>query len=97
MDEKGLSLTHKPPKIIAKKGSKSVHSKVSTSRDQITVIACGSADGSVIPTQPIVPGKTKGSLNSYDIENAPVGTNISASDRGWAKVGIGLLWFWRHF
>ena len=97
MDETGLSLTHKPPKIIAKKGSKAVHSKVSTSRELITVIACGNADGSVIPPHVIVPGKTKRSLNSYDIENAPVGTNISVSDSGWTKVGIGLLWFAETF
>ncbi|MCG8044800.1 MAG: hypothetical protein N0E48_03810, partial [Candidatus Thiodiazotropha endolucinida] len=97
MDETGLSLTHRPPKVIAKKGSKTVHSKVSTSRELITVIACGNADGSVIPPHVIIPGKTKRSLNSYDIQNAPAGTNISVSDSGWTKVGIGLLWFTETF
>ena len=93
MDETGLSLSHKPPTIIARKGSKTVHSKVSTSRELITVIACGNADGTILPPHVIIPGKTKRSLNSYDLENAPAGTNISVSDSGWTKAGIGFLWF----
>ena len=97
MDETGLSLSHKPPKVIAKKNSKSVHSKTSLSRELITVIACGNAEGVVIPSHVIIPGKTKRCLNGYDTMNAPSGTNISVSDSGWTKVGIGLLWFTQTF
>ena len=59
MDETGLSLSHKPPKVIAKKNSESVHSKTSLSRELITVIACGNAEGVVIPPHVIIPGKNE--------------------------------------
>ena len=54
MDETGLSLTHKPPRVTAKKGSKTVHSKVSLSREFITIIACGNGHGTVIPPHVII-------------------------------------------
>lgn len=97
MDETGISLSHKPGKVIAAKGSKAVHAKTSGTRDMITVIACGNANGDMIPPHFVVPGKTKRSLSIYDtaslrsssINNA----NISVSDSGWTKDGIGRLWF----
>jgi hypothetical protein len=65
MDETGLSMSPKPPKVIARKGSKTVHAKSSYSREMITIIACGNAAGTVIPPHVIVPGKTKRALLSY--------------------------------
>ncbi|XP_053395820.1 uncharacterized protein LOC128555976 [Mercenaria mercenaria] len=97
MDETGLSLAPKPPKIIARKGSKIVHAKSSNSREMITIIACGNAAGSIIPPHVIVPGKTKRALHSYDTGNAPAGTQCSVSDSGWTKQGISELWFTETF
>ena len=52
MDETGMPLDHKPPKIVARKGMKKVHCRTSGSKGQITMLACANAAGSVIP--PIV-------------------------------------------
>ena len=59
MDETGISLTHKPQRVIVKKGSKTVHDKVSLSRELITIIACGNGNGTVVLSHVIIPGKTK--------------------------------------
>lgn len=84
MDETGLSMAPKPPKIIARKGTKVVHAKASNSRELITIIACGNAAGAVIPPHVIVPGKTKRALLSYDTGNAPTGKPvISYSFKPW--------------
>ena len=43
MDESGMPLDQKPPKVIALKGIKKVHSRTSGNKAQITIIAHGSA------------------------------------------------------
>ena len=75
MDETGLSMAPRTPKVIAKKGTKVVHSKASNSRETITIIACGNADGALIAPHVILPGKTKRVLIGYDTQNAPLGTD----------------------
>lgn len=104
MDETGLTLAHKPGKVVAAKGAKTVHAKCSTSRELVTVIACANADGNTVPPHVIIPGKTKRSLQSYDIESVRKSTkddlknlNISLSESGWTKDGIGRLWFTSTF
>lgn len=97
MDETGLTLAHKPGKVVAEKGAKTVHAKCSTQRQLVTVIVCANAKSNTVPPHFIIPGKTKRSLLSYDseylqkteIKNA----NISLSESGWTKDGIGRLWF----
>ena len=49
MDETGVPLCPRPPKIIAKKGNKKVRYRTSGQKSQITVLACGSATGHVQP------------------------------------------------
>jgi hypothetical protein len=97
MDETGLTLAHKPGKIVAEKGAKTVHAKCSTMRQLVTVIVCANASGATIPPHFIIPGKTKRSLNSYDTEYLQKteikDANISLSESGWTKDGIGRLWF----
>ena len=45
MDESGLPLDHKPPKVIALRGAKKVHCRTSGNKMQVTVLACASATG----------------------------------------------------
>ena len=49
VDQTGMPLDHKPPKLVAHKGQKKVRSKTSGNKSQITVIACVNATGQTIP------------------------------------------------
>jgi helix-turn-helix, Psq domain/DDE superfamily endonuclease len=97
MDETGLQLDVKPRKIVARKGTKSPHSRTSGNRETITVIACVSASGKSVPPHMIIKGKTQKSLNGFDTESAPPDTNWSWSDSGWTKQGLAKLWFTNTF
>ncbi|XP_062600580.1 uncharacterized protein LOC134262213 [Saccostrea cucullata] len=103
MDETGVNLSHKPNKVLAKRGARSVHGKTSTSRELITVIACGNADGGYLPPHFVIPGKTQKKLDGYDLESVVQegsvikGANFSVSDSGWTKDGIARLWFTETF
>lgn len=48
MDETGISMSHKPGKVVAQKGVKTVQGKAG-SRETITVIACVNPEGSSTP------------------------------------------------
>ena len=45
MDETGVPLEPRPPKIVAAKGQKKIWYCISRQKSQITVIGCGSATG----------------------------------------------------
>ena len=47
-DETGLSLSHKPPKVVVKAGQKHPYAVTSGNKAQITVLACASASGYTI-------------------------------------------------
>lgn len=91
MDETGITMSQKRNKVLAKKGAKTVHVKVSMSRELFTVIACGNANGDYLPPHFVIPGKTKRNLESYDLEaivedgSSLRGSNFSVSDSGWTK------------
>ena len=97
MDETGMTLAHKPSKVLAKKGAKAIHGKTSTSRELITVIACENAAGDYLPPHFVFLRKTRRKLNGYDIESAMEisssikGSNFSVSKSGWTKDGIAKL------
>lgn len=93
MDETGLQLDVKPTKVVAKKGSKHLHSRTSGNRETITVIACVSAAGKTLPPHIIVKGKTAKSLMGFNTEASPPGTHWSWSETGWTKQGLAKLWF----
>ena len=97
MDETGLQLDHKPPKVIATKGTRHLHSRTSGNREMITVIGVVNAVGGALPPHVIIKGKTRRSLNSFQTHDAPDGTTWSWSDNGWTKQGIALLWFTKSF
>ena len=49
MDETGVPLEPRPPKVIAAKGIKRIRYRASGQKSQITVIGCGSATGQALP------------------------------------------------
>jgi len=97
MDETGMQLDHKPGKVVAQTGSKYLHSRTSGNKELITVVGAVNAAGGALPPHLIVKGKTKRSLYSFQMENAPDGCTWSVSDSGWTKQGIALLWFKESF
>lgn len=68
MDETGITMSHKSNKVLARKGSKIVYGKVSQSRELITVITCGNANGDYLPPHFVIPGKTKRKLEGYYLD-----------------------------
>ena len=50
MDETGVPLEPRPPKVIAKRGQKKVWYQTLGKKQQITVIGCGSATGQCVPS-----------------------------------------------
>jgi len=44
MDESGFHFQHQPIKVVCKKGVRAINSRVSSSRENITVLACASAE-----------------------------------------------------
>jgi len=60
MDEKGCQLSlHHQQKVLAKKGSKRVHLVAPEHGENVTIVACGSASGIVIPPMIIFKGQRK--------------------------------------
>ena len=48
VDETGMPLDHRPPKIVTLRGQKKVRCRTSGNKSQITVIGCISASGQAI-------------------------------------------------
>ena len=49
MDDTGVPLEPRPPKVIATKGQGKIQYCISGQKVQITVIGCGSAAGQILP------------------------------------------------
>ena len=57
MDETGVPLDHKQPKVITRKGTKKVYGPSSGDKSQITVVAGAYAVGYTLPPMVIFKGK----------------------------------------
>ena len=94
VDETGMPLDHRPPKIIAKRGQKKVRYRTSGNKSQITVIGCVSAAGQAIPPFVIFAAK---SLNfDWTVGEVP-GTTYGLSDKGWVDTTLFQGWLINHF
>ncbi|KAK2150003.1 hypothetical protein LSH36_427g02030 [Paralvinella palmiformis] len=71
MDESGFHFEHQPIKVVCKKGVRAINSRVSSSRENVTVVACASAAGVVMPPMFVVKGKPYKSLHSFNTVKAP--------------------------
>lgn len=89
MDESGVSLDHKPPKVVALKGAKKVHCRTSGNKAQITILACASAAGNVIPPMVIFQGKH---LNPEWTKGEVPDTLYGLSDNGWTDMELFSHW-----
>ena len=89
MDETGMPLDPRPPKIIAPKGLKKVRYQCSGQTSQITVIGCGTATGQAIPPFIIFAAKQ---LSPLWMKDEVPGNRYAVSDNGW--IDQELFHFW---
>jgi hypothetical protein len=93
-DESGLTCVHKPVKVLAPKGKRTVSSTTSGERGQATtiVVAC-SASGVYVPPMMIFKRKRN---KPERVDHAPAGTIGSCSDSGWIDTDLFLVYL-KHF
>ena len=94
MDETGMPLEPRPPKVIRKRGQKKVRYQTSGQKQQITVIGCGSATGHVIPPFVVFAPKH---LNYLWMKNEVPGTRFAVSDNGWVNNELFSFFLTKHF
>ena len=94
VDESGMPLDHRPPRVLTTKGEKKVRYRTSGNKSQITVIGCVNAAGQTIPPFVIFDAK---SLNMEWTRDEVPGTTYGLSDRGWIDMELFKGWFTDHF
>ena len=94
VDETGMPLDHRPPKIVTKKGQKKVRYRTSGNKSQITVIGCVSASGHAIPPFVIFDSK---SLNKEWTKGEVNGITYGMSNKGWVDSELFCGWLTDHF
>ena len=94
MDETGVPLEPRPPKVVAKRGQKKVRCRTSGQKAQITVIGCGSATGNVLPPFIIYAAKK---LNHLWMRDEVSGSRYGVSDKGWVDQRLFYSWLKDHF
>ena len=94
VDETGMSLDQKPPKVVVKKGQKKVRYRTSGNKSQITVIGCVSAAGQALPPFIIFEGKY---LNTDWFKGEVPGSDYATSPKGWVDTEVFHGWFKKHF
>lgn len=94
VDETGLTVNHKPRKIIATRGKKSVSVITSAEKGKtITVVCCVSATGVYCPPFLIFPRKR---FKPELLDRGPVGAVGVANKSGWINESLFTQWF-DHF
>lgn len=94
MDETGFAFDSTPSKTVDVRGTKNVLSVCSGSKSQITVLACVSATGQVLPPMIIWSKKTM----APDMATGELpGTIYGFSDNGWTNSHLFHKWFERIF
>ena len=91
MDETGMPLCPRPPKVIARKGQKKVRYRTSGQKSQVT---SGSATGQVIPPFIIFSGKQVSPLWTQSEVN---GSRFTVSNNGWIDQELFNFWLTDHF
>ena len=80
VDETGVPLDPKAPKIVVPKGMKKPRYQSPGRKGQITVVACGNAAGNVLP--PLIIFDAKKVQHTWTMGEVP-GTKYGTSDKGW--------------
>ena len=94
VNESGMALEHRPPKLVTLKGQKKVKCRTSGDKSQITVVGCINAVGQAIPPFVIFKAKT---LSPLWMKNGVPGTAYACSANGWIDTELFHLWFSTHF
>ena len=82
MDESGIPLDPKPPKVVSLKGQKKIRYRCSRQKSQITVFGCCSATGQATPPFVIFDAKQ---LNPQWCKGEVPGICYGLSDSGWTN------------
>ena len=91
MDETGISVVHKPGRVIAELGRRNVWAVTSGERGKThTVLACASASGYSLPPFMIYPRKKMAAKLQ---EGAFPGTIFQCSESGWVTGELFVKWF----
>ena len=94
MDESGMPLDPRPPKVVTKRGQKNICYRVSGKKEQIAVLGCISAIGQSIPPMVIFEGKH---LNHQWTVGGVPGTYYGMHDKGWTDQELFRHWLKDHF
>ena len=94
VDETGMPLDHRPPKVVGRKGKRKIRCRVTGNKAQITVVACVSASGQALP--PYVIFDTK-QLNLAWQKGEVPGTRYGLSNKGWIDNVLFKDWLENHF
>ncbi|XP_052261011.1 uncharacterized protein LOC127865157 [Dreissena polymorpha] len=93
IDEKGVTVYHKPPFIVA--GADYCPSSVTSGKGQtITIIGCGNAAGQAIPPFYIFPGQR---MKPDLLNGAAPGSNGTVSETGWSNGCVFRSYLEQHF
>ena len=94
MDETGLTVVHRPPKVIAKRGQKQVGKVVSGEKGQtVTAICAFSASRIYIPPALVFKRKR---MPATLLTGSPPGTVSYTSENGWINSELFVMWL-QHF
>ena len=94
MDETGVPLDPKPPKVFCQKGQKKVRYSSSGNKSQITVLGCANATGQAMPPFIIFDAKQ---LNILWTKGEVPGTRHGLSKNGWTDQELFKGWLKDHF
>lgn len=92
-DESGFSLCPKSRKVLAPRGAKTVYYS-SSSKGQITTLACINAAGGTVPPMHIFPGVR---FAQNPMEGCVEGAYFGKSDNGWITQELFYGWLTKHF
>ena len=93
VDEKGISINHKPPNVIASVDI-CPQSVTSGKGKTVTILGCGSASGVAIPPFFVFPGKR---MNSDLLHGSTPGAAATLSETGWSNSEVFRTYLETHF
>ena len=92
VDETGISVVHKPGRVVCELGHSNVYALTSVERGKThTVLSCVSASGQILPPMMVYPRKK--SVPDTLKEGAVPGTLFTSSESGWINTELYLEWF----
>ena len=94
MDESGLFMNPRPPKVVAFRGQKRVRYQCSGSKSQITILRCCNGTGQLIPLFFIFDAKQ---LNQLWTRGEVSGTRYGLSDSGLTDQALFYGWLEENF